>query len=82
MSEHEHHEEPVSIHQHDDLSYCITFGDSHGVTLGSLVMALEYQMRQGEYHQADLRKAAELGITVAQLEDAMQYADEVRDERW
>jgi len=33
-------------------------------------------------HQADLRKAAELGITVAQLEDAMQYADEVRDERW
>ena len=44
MNEHtEHHEgepEPVMIHQHDDLSFCITFGDSAGVTLGELVMSL------------------------------------------
>lgn len=43
---------------------------------------LEYDERQAEYHAANIVKANELGISVQQLEEAMDYADEVRDERW
>ena len=31
---------PVMVHQHDDLSWCITFGDEHGVTLRDVAVAL------------------------------------------
>lgn len=44
--------------------------------------SLEYDIRHAEYHTADVEKAAELGITIEQLEAAMAWADNVRDDRW
>jgi len=45
-------------------------------------LAQQYRERAAQYHQEDLEKAAEIGITVEQLEDAMCYAAEVADDRW
>jgi hypothetical protein len=43
---------------------------------------LEYEMRQAKYAEQDRAKAAEIGITVDQLREAMDWADEIRDDRW
>ena len=44
----EHNAEPIQMHQHDDLSYCIMFADFNGCTVGDLIDALSTLSRDDE----------------------------------